>query len=52
MENKNSKEDIEKIKTQIYSYLKEIESAPGFQIHYSPELIKLHSDTNNLYFDE
>ena len=38
-ENKNTNEDLHKIKTKIFENLKEIESAPGLSFNYTPDLI-------------
>ena len=37
MENKNSKEDLNKIQEEVFKQLKEIEAVPGVPFHYVPK---------------
>ncbi|KRX02251.1 hypothetical protein PPERSA_04873 [Pseudocohnilembus persalinus] len=52
LENKNKPEQINRTEAKILEYLREVESAPGFQFHYVPDSYKIDEDEKFMQDDD
>ena len=49
--NKNSYEDLHKIKIKILEYLKELNGPPSMSLHHQPDLLSVKSDNDEISFE-
>lgn len=49
--NKNSYEDLHRIKIKILEYLKELNGPPSMSFHHPPDILSVKSDNDEISFE-
>jgi len=49
--NKNSYEDLNRIKSKIMEYIKELNGPPSISLHHPPDLLSVKSDNDEISFE-